>query len=418
MMPKISRFPFFGKRFFKRARKLIGCCHFAHFWRLVILIASDGQRHSLSRCEDLSGNYRSRQAIAFFLSQADWDAPELLRQKALDTLRELGWRAGDLLHLILDDTQQRKRAKRMAAVSKIFLHAEKVYATGHTIVGCALEYRGTVIPYAVRLWAHETFCAQTQKPGSADGPVPFQKLTAIGAQMIEAFSPPGQAKVVVLFDAYYLCPAVVRACAARKFAYVGVAKRNRNFFPDGRDWDKRKLGRYGANVLAKDGKPVTVQGKKHRLAQRMGRLSKLGRIKLVFSRRPGERGWIALATNQLHWGMKKVLTHYLKRWGIEVFWKAAKQNLGLGDYQFLRYRAVERYLHLVLIAHLLLTHLALTAPDAQAQLQDKHSELPLSSVSQLQQELRGLLLKDVFRSLERGSQQRKITRKLKEILRF
>lgn len=62
---------------------------------------------------------------------------ELLRQKALDTLRELGWQAGELLHLILDDTQQRKRAKRMAAVSKLFLHAEKVYATGHTIVGCA-----------------------------------------------------------------------------------------------------------------------------------------------------------------------------------------------------------------------------------------------------------------------------------------
>jgi hypothetical protein len=30
-MPKLGRFPPFGKRFFRRARKLIGCCHFAHF---------------------------------------------------------------------------------------------------------------------------------------------------------------------------------------------------------------------------------------------------------------------------------------------------------------------------------------------------------------------------------------------------
>ena len=48
----------------------------------------------------------------------------------------------------------------------------------------------------------------------------------------------------------------------------------------------------------------------------------------------------------------------LKSLAIEVLFKATKQNLGLGDYQFLRYRAVERYLHLVMIAHLLLTHLA------------------------------------------------------------
>lgn len=417
MMPKISRFPFFGKRFFKRARKLIGCCQFSHFWRLVILIAADSERHSLSRCAEVVGN-RTRQAISFFLTQADWNAPELLRQKALDTLRELGWQAGELLHLILDDTQQRKRAKRMAAVSKLFLHAEKVYATGHTIVGCALLYRGVVIPYAVRLWANEKFCAQSQKRGSADGPLEFQKITAMAAGMIAEFSLPGQAKAIVLFDAYYLCPAVVRACEARQFAYVGVAKRNRNFFPDGRDRDKRKVGRYGANVLAKDGRPVTVQGKKHRLAERVGRLSKLGRVKLVFSRRPGERGWIAMATNQLRWGVKTVLTHYLKRWGIEVLWKATKQNLGLGDYQVLRYRAVERYLHLVLIAQLLLTHLAVTAPDAQAQAKDKHNELLLPSISQLQQNLRASLLKDVFQSLERGSKQRQIAQKLKKILRF
>ncbi len=39
-MPKIGRFPPFGKRFFKRARKLIGCCHFSHFWRVVVAIAA------------------------------------------------------------------------------------------------------------------------------------------------------------------------------------------------------------------------------------------------------------------------------------------------------------------------------------------------------------------------------------------
>ena len=38
-MIRMRRFPPFGKRFFRRARKLIGSCHFAHFWRMVMGIA-------------------------------------------------------------------------------------------------------------------------------------------------------------------------------------------------------------------------------------------------------------------------------------------------------------------------------------------------------------------------------------------
>jgi len=41
------------------------------------------------------------------------------------------------------------------------------------------------------------------------------------------------AQATVLFDAYYLCPNLTRACETKKYRYVGVAKKNRNFFPDG-----------------------------------------------------------------------------------------------------------------------------------------------------------------------------------------
>jgi hypothetical protein len=94
--------------------------------------------------------------------------------------------------------------------------------------------------------------------------------------MVQSLTLPSPGKAVVLFDSYYLCPTVPQACAARGFDYVGVAKKNCNFFPDGRDRDKRKLSRYGANVLARDGRAVTVRGKKHRLTERVGRLSKAG----------------------------------------------------------------------------------------------------------------------------------------------
>jgi SRSO17 transposase len=415
MLPRITFLPPSCKRFFRHARKIAGACHRDHLWRVVILIASTHGHRSLSKIEKATGRRRSRQAISHFLSQAEWDAPELLRKHAQDALRKLGWRAGDTLHVILDDTQKRKRAKQMDAVSKLFLHAEKIYAPGHTIAGCVLVYRGVAIPYAVQLWAPKEFCRQSARPEYADPPVKFRKLTEIAAEMVQSLTLPSPGKALVLFDSYYLCPTVTHACETRGFHYVGVAKKNRNFFPDGRDRDKRKLSGYGANVLARDGRAVSVRGKKHRLAERVGRLSKAGRVKLVFSRRPGETAWIALATDQLRWGMKTVLSHYLSRWGIEVFFKMSKQYLGLGDYQVLRYRAVERYLHLVLIAYLLLTHLALSSPDVQAAIKTGTNSLRLPSIPQLQEQFRETLWTDVFQSMEKRPLQRKIARKIKEL---
>jgi SRSO17 transposase len=413
-MPKITRFPPFGKRFFRLARKLIGSCHFQHFWRMVIAVAGMQGRRSLKRIEDLTGKQRTRQAIAHFLSRAQWDAPQLLWQTALDALQKLGYRPGDTIYLILDDTQKRKRGKRMDAVSKIFLHAEKVYANGHTLLGAALVYRSVVIPCAARLWASRARCQEglESEPGK---PLEFRKLTQLAADVIdEAREYLPDAKRIVLFDAYYLCPAITEACARTKSRYVGVAKKNRNFAPDGRPRDRRKLSRYGANVLERDGKATLVRGKKHRLAERVGWLSKGGRVKLVFSRRPGETAWVALATNEPRWSAKTIVDHYLTRWGIEVLFKMSKQYLGLGDYQLLEYRGVVRYLHLVLIAYLLLTHLALAA-DAKA-CAERLKPLRLPSIPKLQETLRGQLWDELITRLETGKKTRATARKIKELI--
>ena len=413
-MPRIGRFPPFGKRFFRRARKLIGSCHFSHFWRAVVAIAAMQGRRSMSKIEAACRNHRTRQSIGFFLSQADWDAPEVLTETAIDTLRGLGWKPGEAVDVVLDDTQKKKHGKFMDAVSKIFLHAEKVYAQGHTILGCAIVYRRVVIPCAVRLWASEAFCKTTRKKSYDGEPIEFRKLTELAGDIIAELT---LSNVTVLFDSYYLCPKVTRACEAKKYRYVGVAKKNRNFFPDGRDRDKRKLGTYGKNVLKREGKWLTHRDKKYRLAQRVGRLSKLGRVKLIFSRRAREKSWISMATNATRWGALRVLSHYLDRWPIEVLFKESKQYLGLGDYQMLRYRGVVRYLHLVLIAHLLLTHLGAPAQGAQAE-SDKSKPLDIESVPQLQTILREKLWDDTINNMENGSRNKRVGKKLKQIMLF
>ncbi|HRX77755.1 MAG TPA: transposase [Pirellulaceae bacterium] len=193
---------------------------------------------------------------------------------AIDTLKTLGWKSGQAVNVIFDDTQQqqqqqqqqqkkkkkkkkkKKRGKQMDALSKIFLHAEKVYAQGHTILGCAIVYRDTVIPFAVRLWVPKSFAEQTQRADYDGDPLEYRKLTELAAEIIRDL--PLQ-KATVLFDAYYLCPNVTEAWKDRKYRYVGVAKKNRNFFADDRDRDNRKLSPCGANVLRRDGRWQTVR---------------------------------------------------------------------------------------------------------------------------------------------------------------
>ena len=126
--------------------------------------------------------------------------------------------------------------------------------------------------------------------------------------------------MIVMFDKFYLCDTVTKACETRDFKSIGAVKTNRNFFPDGRAHDKRTLSQYGKNVLDHEGRATNISGskKKHRIAEKVGTMNKLGRVKLVFSRRVGEKTWIILATNHWKLGAKKLIEHDRQRWPIEI----------------------------------------------------------------------------------------------------
>ena len=71
----------------------------------------------------------------------------------------------------------------------------------------------------------------------------------------------------------------------------------------------------------------------------------------------------------------------------------------------------------MLIAHLLLTHLALEAPDAKAKLNTR-AELRPPSVPQLQQKLRSQLWNHVLDGLVKNKTTRRAAKKLREAIRL
>jgi hypothetical protein len=68
-----------------------------------------------------------------------------------------------------------------------------------------------------------------------------------------------------------------------------------------------------------------------------GRLSRIGRARLVVSKRPRGpwRKTVAIVTHDLKLDPRRIVAIYEKRWGIEVMFKELRQDLGLGDYQML-----------------------------------------------------------------------------------
>jgi hypothetical protein len=171
----------------------------------------------------------------FFLVER-WDAEAALRQKARELLCSHRLGKGETIYLVIDDSKQAKRGKAMDAVAKMKDPTTQAYIWGHQYVCAILVIRDHVIPFipfGIRLYVKKAQAAALQ--------LPFRKTTELAAELIRGCQTPAGVKVLVLFDAYYLCHTVVKACREKHFHFASTLKSNCSLFKHG--W-KLKAGRY------------------------------------------------------------------------------------------------------------------------------------------------------------------------------
>lgn len=406
-MVTIGKIPGKVQRFFTPLKSRFAQRAWGHFWALV-LATTINHGATIDRLSKALRGSTHRTNHGEFLWRSLWDESLLMQQIALDLLRSLLIRKDRDLFLIIDETQTLKRAKKMAAVGTLFHHATGKYGTGHTLLKVCLYYRGVTIP-----WASWIYVKREQAPLLN---VPFAKLTEMAAEVIRTAALPQELRVTVLFDAYYLCPTVVQACQKRGWHYIGVGKSNRWLSVGSA---KYKLGKYGRNVLHNHGRWHAIKGlrktKMYCLAERRGFIKGLGPVKVVFSRRRGEKNSVALITDDLTASMKAIVARYLKRWSIEMLIKDEKQHLGLGDYRVLRYRAVARHLCLVDCAYACLTHVGIEAQRAQGHMKDT-KVLRLAPISTLKQRMRQMVWQENVKDVIKYSHEKPVIRRLEKLL--
>jgi SRSO17 transposase len=401
----ISRLPSFLQCFFRPLSKKLSDDQFRHLWSFVLALVVNLRAAKLLHLTNVApaaAGHRTRHGA--FCARGNWDAPALLQQGAIDLLGGMKPRAGEVLYLILDDNRIPKRGRKMDHVGKIWDHKQQKFVRGHIALTCAIVFRGVVFPWRIDLW----------KPKGHSGPR-YRKLTDMAAQMIRDFAAPAGLQVRVLFDAFYLCPAVSKACVSRGFFFFSVAQRGRNFTTS--NGKKRKIARLMPGLIRHQGKNVRMKRSrgKHatlRIAGVDGQLSRIGKVRMVVSKRP--RGpWkktVAIVTNETGLRPRQIVSIYEVRWLIEVLFKELHQDLGLGDYQMLHRDGILRHLHLCCLAHLLLTHRCLSALGAQATRANQQVNLP--PMNQRLGALRAQIATDQVKRLVPGAKHEKLRKTL------
>ena len=406
-MITIGKMPEKLQSFFKPVKQYFSKPAYNHFWALVTAITI-GHAATIGRLARTLRGSTHRTKHGEFLRHSDYDESAVTEKIALDILRRLHIVKDPKVFIIVDETQTLKRAKKMDAVGSVHLHSSGTYATGHMILKICLYYRGIIIPWGSWLYVKREHAHHLQ--------IPFRTMTEMAATAVRTANLPKWCNVTVLFDAFYLCPKVVNACKERKWRYIGVARANREFTVNS---VKHKLGKYGRNVLRNNGCWHNISGirttKTYRLAERVGVLRKLGKVRIVFARRKGEHEYRSLVTNDLKSDMRTIVADYLKRWSIELLIKDQKQHLGLGDYRLLRYRAVVRHLHLVDCAYACLTHLGIRIQSAQGRRKNA-KVLRLEPVSVLKDCMRRMIWKENVQYVIKFSHEKKVIRRLEKLL--
>ena len=320
----------------------------------------------------LSCSTRHRTSLAAFLTRSDWDSAEILRAAVLRELKRLDAQPGETIEWIIDDSRIAKRGRKMAAVTKIWDHAEQRFVRGHIVVTAALRFRGVIWPWELELWLPESYV----------GKKCYRKMTEIAAQIIQRLPDFAGLDVHVLFDAFYLCPLVTKACAARGWYWFSVASRNRNFTPE--NGRRRQLGSWCQGFLRHNAQRVRMRRSRGwrwlQIATTTGHLSRIGTVRVVVSHRPKDawKNAVIFVTNATKLQARDIVAIYERRWDIEVLFKELKGTLGLGAYQVLSEQGVRHHLHLCALTHVWLTRQSLDALDAQARKAKTLSLPPLS----------------------------------------
>ena len=338
-------------------------------------------RHGRNSCMNAASIVREqglhRAQPSRFLSRVRWRAMDLLGQLSMKLLAAEKW-SGQYL-LIVDSVLVGHQGKTM----------ENTYSTGnlkrrpqknrrykklkYASKGCHCFVFGVLItPQGIRIPFYKPLYT---KAYAKQKKLKRKTQAQLAAQIIDELPVPPGTRVTVLGDTAFDAQVMRNACHRRGYRWVFPCNANRVFAgPQGkRSRISSRIGKLTNDLLTTI--RISQTGGKYanqrRLSQHRSNAKKktrtyyvhsekrqvhsVGQVMLVFSstrlnrKKPKRESTKILMTNATHLSAREVIELYCVRWQIELFFKELKSILGMHQYKFKRFEAVEGWMDVVLI---------------------------------------------------------------------
>lgn len=351
--------------------------------RLVIRMMATFMLHAgRMSCSQAAGalplEARHKAQVTRFLARPRWRAVGISR-KAADALLKRVANCKGRFTLIFDATtcthqgtktentfctaNRKRRPKKGRRYSK-HKHARK---SGHSFTFALLiAPDGTRIPWQ---------CPHYTKEYCEAHDLQARTTAELVADLIKQIPLPPGADVVVLADTAYDAKVVQDACAARDYTWIVPCNPERRLAgPKGKrprvrsllqDWSKYELktvrfaphqGRYAVyRRLSSSRSGPKTKARTFYVHQEKREVQSVGKVQLVFSTTESELQKATpdnvkiLMTNNLQLRPAELVELYTLRWQIELFFKELKSTLGMDQYRFQKFAAVEGWIEMAVL---------------------------------------------------------------------
>ncbi len=272
--------------------------------------------------------------------------------------------------------------KKMEGVSSHFDHVTGRHVMGQQVLTLGLATEDAFLPLDSRIYISQVKARERINPyedgrsvaGKRYSEATTQSKPAMAANMMKRALRSGMEADYVLADAWFGTQPMIRTALGLDVCAILRMKKNRMKYRAVVSGRKRQL--LNAQELYTDA--VKREWKKVRgmpwkavvldveldLAEKDEKKPRWQPVRLLFVRglkepdeaEIGKKDWALFLTTELQLSMSKMLETYALRWGIEVYFKEAKQHLGFLQEQTVTFASHTASIHLCAIRYLMLVH--------------------------------------------------------------
>jgi len=228
--------------------------------------------------------------------------------------------------------------------------SERKFVWGHQLVTSHYVKQWLSLPLDFRIYIKEVQAGES-----------FKTKLEFATELVEQAVKHGIPFSCVVFDTWYFSVDFVDFLEGLGKDWVTRCKSNRIVI----SWRRRPMSEWAKGLPKKDFERVVLERKDGSKevyyacsrTVRFERFEKRVRVVVSYSEEKFEKREdpYFYCTNRLDWEVKRIMRTYARRFEIDAFYKDAKQNLGLEEYELRKIGGIRRHLQMILIAHTLLS---------------------------------------------------------------